>query len=124
MGRDGALRQLAADATDGIGEREQFRLALMGGFGLLKHGVEVAVPLSAQRLLAFLALHRHPAPRAHVAGGLWPDSTQACSAASLRSALWRLRRPGLPWSLRPALTWAWRTDWWWMHTRSRPRSAG
>jgi len=96
MGRDEALRWPLAEAGDGTGEPEPLRLTLMGGFGLLQQETEVALPLSAQRLLAFLAFHQHPALRVRVAGRLWPDSTQACSAASLRSALWRLRRPGLP----------------------------
>ena len=96
MGRDGAAHRLMAEAADRTGEPEQLRLILMGGFALLHQGTKVALPLSAQRLLAFLAFHQHPTLRVHVASSLWPDNPLACSAASLRSALWRLRRPGLP----------------------------
>src|SRR5438132_42570 len=51
-------------------------------------------PLTAQRLLAFLALHDRPLSRLFVAGSLWPDTAEVRSSANLRSALWRLRRPG------------------------------
>ncbi|MGH8905019.1 MAG: AfsR/SARP family transcriptional regulator [Egibacteraceae bacterium] len=96
MGLGVPLRHPTTSPADGASEPRRLRLALMGGFGLAQQDAEVVVPLSAQRLLAFLALHPHPVLRVHVAGSLWPDSTQAGSAASLRSALWRLRRPGLP----------------------------
>lgn len=72
------------------------RLVLIGGFTLICGDEVIALPLGAQRLLAFLALHRNPLLRSYVAGTLWPDSTGARSSACLRSALWRLRRPGLP----------------------------
>jgi DNA-binding SARP family transcriptional activator len=51
--------------------------------------------MSAQRLLAFVALHDHPLLRVFVAGSLWTDSSDVRAAASLRSSLWRLHRPGL-----------------------------
>ena len=73
-----------------------FRLALLGGFSFQHGDQRIALPLGAQRLLAFVALAPRPLPRAYVAGTLWPDSTDAQAAASLRSALWRLGRPGLP----------------------------
>jgi DNA-binding SARP family transcriptional activator len=72
------------------------RLVLIGEFSLTWHGETVALPPGAQRLLAFLALHRQPLQRSYVAGTLWPDSTGVRSSACLRSALWRLRRPGPP----------------------------
>jgi DNA-binding SARP family transcriptional activator len=71
-------------------------LVLIGGFSLTWHGKAVVLPLGAQRLLAFLALHRDPLQRSYVAGTLWPDSTGVRSSACLRSALWRLRRPQPP----------------------------
>ena len=52
------------------------------------------VPLSAQRLLAFVALHDCPLRRAYVAGTLWADVAEERATASLRSALWRLHRSG------------------------------
>lgn len=50
--------------------------------------------LSAQRLLAFLALHERALPRSCVAGSLWPDASEDHAAGNLRSTLWRLGRPG------------------------------
>src|SRR4051794_32959472 len=69
-------------------------LQLLDGFSLTCDGMPVAVPRSAQRLLAFLALHPHPLRRAHVAGSLWLDSPEERAHASLRSALWRLQAAG------------------------------
>ncbi|HXV32369.1 MAG TPA: BTAD domain-containing putative transcriptional regulator [Gaiellaceae bacterium] len=70
------------------------RLTLLDGFEL-RHGDEpVALPLGSQRLVAFLALHDRPLLRVHVAGALWLDATEERSCANLRSALWRLRKPG------------------------------
>lgn len=70
------------------------RLTLLGGFELVDDGAPVAVPMSAQRVIAFIALHDHPLQRAYVAGSLWLDSSEARAHANLRSALWRLGRPG------------------------------
>jgi DNA-binding SARP family transcriptional activator len=76
------------------GAPETFLLNLIGGFVLTYGGQPVSLALSAQRLLAFLALHRRPLLRSYVAGSLWPESSEARSSACLRSALWRLRCPG------------------------------
>jgi DNA-binding SARP family transcriptional activator len=56
----------------------------------------VALPLPAQRLLAFHALQSHLVLRGYVAGTLWPDSSEEHAAGSLRSALWRVRQLGVP----------------------------
>lgn len=73
-----------------------YGVRLLGGFEL-RHGEEaVPLPLSAQRVAAFLALHDRPLQRLHVAGTLWIDSTEEQANASLRTALWRLRRAGPP----------------------------
>jgi DNA-binding SARP family transcriptional activator len=69
-------------------------LGLLNGFELRQDGRIVRLPLSAQRLIAFLALHARPLRRLYVAGTLWLDSSQASANANLRTALWRLRRPG------------------------------
>jgi DNA-binding SARP family transcriptional activator len=84
---DNAARE---DARSG-----ELRLTLMGGFALNCAGRVICVPQSAQRLVAFLAIHPRVLARGYVAGSLWPDGTQARSFASLRSALWRLRRTGM-----------------------------
>jgi DNA-binding SARP family transcriptional activator len=54
----------------------------------------VPLPLSAQRLLALLALRDHPLLRVHVAGVLWLEATEERALGSLRSALWRVHQPG------------------------------
>jgi DNA-binding SARP family transcriptional activator len=78
-------------------EDEKFmnaRLQLLDCFSLSCDGRHISVPRSAQRLLAFLALHPHPLRRTHVAGSLWLDSPEERAYASLRSALWRLQQAG------------------------------
>jgi DNA-binding SARP family transcriptional activator len=70
------------------------QLALMGVFGLNVAGTAAVLPLSAQRLLAFLALEHKPLSRLYVAGHLWGDVAEERAAASLRSALWRVRQAG------------------------------
>jgi DNA-binding SARP family transcriptional activator len=52
----------------------------------------VTLPMSAQRLVAFLALRGRPLHRVHVAGMLWTDVTEENANACLRTTLWRLRR--------------------------------
>ena len=69
-------------------------LVLLDGFELRRGGRVVPVPMTVQRVLAFLALHDRPLPRSQVAGTLWLEVTEERATASLRSALWRLRRPG------------------------------
>jgi DNA-binding SARP family transcriptional activator len=68
------------------------RLTLLNGFELVCDGVTVPLPMSAQRLVAFLALHRRPALRAFVAGALWLETSEERAQANLRSTLWRLHR--------------------------------
>ncbi len=48
--------------------------------------------MSAQRLLAFLALHERPLQRVYVAGSLWSDRSEERANANLRTTLWRLQR--------------------------------
>ncbi len=67
-----------------------WRLRLMQGFELTREGRPVSLPVTAQRVLAFLAVTGRPLMREYVAGVLWPDSTEAHASGSLRSALWRL----------------------------------
>ena len=62
----------------------------MQAFAVQHDGAAVTLPHSAQRLLAFLALHDRPLLRPYVAGCLWTDAPEHRAAASLRSALWRL----------------------------------
>jgi DNA-binding SARP family transcriptional activator len=73
---------------------EHFTLTLLSGFELRQNGTSISLPLPSQRLLAFLALQGQPVLRPFVAGTLWLDSSEENAAASLRSALWRVRRRG------------------------------
>jgi DNA-binding SARP family transcriptional activator len=67
---------------------------MQGGFMLRRNGEIKRLPLSAQRVLAFLALHERPLLRVYVAGSLWPGSSDVRAAASLRTSVWRLHEPG------------------------------
>ena len=69
-------------------------LSLLNSFELRCDGEVVGLPISAQRLLAFLALHERPLLRPYVAGTLWLDANDERASASLRSSLWRLNRSG------------------------------
>lgn len=92
MGGDEGL--LVAAADDPGGTVAGVRLTLLNAFALECDGVAVQLPASAQRVLAFVALHEHPVRRPYVAGSLWLDSPEERAYANLRSALWRLRRFG------------------------------
>lgn len=48
--------------------------------------------MSAQRLVALLAVHDRPLMRSFVAGTLWLDTSEERAHANLRSTLWRLHR--------------------------------
>lgn len=69
-------------------------LQLLGGFHLQVDGQRVHLPRAEQRLLACLALAERPTARSRLAGRLWPDTAEPRAMARLRTALWRLRRPG------------------------------
>ena len=66
-----------------------YELRLLGGSGCWARRA-LDVPLSARRLLAFLAVNHRSMTRTFVAGTLWPDTTDVKAAANLRTALWRL----------------------------------
>jgi len=70
------------------------RLALLGSFERTVDGDTVTVSPNGQRVLAFLALQGPSLLRSYVAGSLWLDSPEERAGGSLRSALWRLNRPG------------------------------
>lgn len=67
------------------------RLSMLGGFELSPARAGVALPLAAQRVLAFVALQERPVQRAYVAGRLWLDASEQRANASLRTTLWRAR---------------------------------
>jgi DNA-binding SARP family transcriptional activator len=84
MMRSGAA--LSGEPSDAV------RLGLMRGFELDLRGRSIPLPVSAQRVVAFLALRARPTRRSHVAGMLWLNATEDRAMGNLRSALWRLRR--------------------------------
>jgi DNA-binding SARP family transcriptional activator len=69
----------------------RYELTLLGTFGCAREGRPVALPVSCQRLLAYLAL-AGAAGRSQAAGALWPDVPQARASSNLRTVLWRLRQ--------------------------------
>src|SRR4030081_1012632 len=76
------------------------RLSLFGGFWLDIGTERAQLPRHARRVLAYLALmssRTNDIDRRLLTERLWPDSPTDRSAASLRTALWRIRResPGL-----------------------------
>jgi DNA-binding SARP family transcriptional activator len=74
---------------------KSIELTLLGAFELHAERERIELPTSAQRLLAFLALHNHSLLRVYVAGKLWLDAPEERAYANLRSTLWRLNQPGL-----------------------------
>jgi DNA-binding SARP family transcriptional activator len=75
-------------------DRTETRLTLLNSFGVSCAGRIVQLPPSAQRVVAFVALHEHPLQRSYVAGCLWLRSPEERAQANLRSALWRIHRAG------------------------------
>ncbi len=80
---------------DGPTDTAPVTVCLLAGFSLRVCGASVSLSVNAQRLLTLMALQEGPVARLFVAGTLWPESTEERAGANLRSALWRLRRPGV-----------------------------
>jgi DNA-binding SARP family transcriptional activator len=72
------------------------RLRLLQGFQLQCAESDVDLPLSSQRVLAFLGMQLRPQTRSYVAATLWMNFDEERAGASLRSALWRINRCGHP----------------------------
>jgi DNA-binding SARP family transcriptional activator len=75
-----------------VPDESAIRLSLLNGFELSRNGVEIPLTRGPQHLIAYLALHERAIPKAHLAGVLWADVTDARALGNLRSALWRLRQ--------------------------------
>lgn len=69
-------------------------LSLLGTWRLVFEQGQHRLPMTGQRLVAFLSL-RGPTGRSQLAGSLWPDSSEEHAHGSLRSVLWRLHKTGL-----------------------------
>jgi DNA-binding SARP family transcriptional activator len=70
-----------------------FHLRLTGAFTLHRDGQPIHLSISAQRVVAFLALSDSPTLRSHMAGSFWPDVSEDRAMANLRSVIWRTRGP-------------------------------
>lgn len=68
-----------------------FRLRLLGGWGLRRGESQVALQLREQRVVALLGL-LGPQPRSTMVGLLWPESPEDRARSNLRTALLRIRR--------------------------------
>lgn len=70
---------------------------LLPAFAVIIRGDRVALPSSAQRIVAYAAVRGGHVARSAAAALLWPDLPSERAAASLRSTLWQLRRraPGV-----------------------------
>jgi len=79
------------DPTDGLSHLHA-QLQLLGVFSIVVEGRRITLPLSAQRVLAALALHLQERDRTVLGGMLYPDAHRNQVLASLRSALWRTKR--------------------------------
>jgi DNA-binding SARP family transcriptional activator len=91
-----AARRAVTASAGSVMASSGVRLELLNGFDLRHAGRPIRLPLSARRLLVFLALHDRALHRLYVAGSLWLDSSQEHANGNLRTALWRLRRPECP----------------------------
>lgn len=72
------------------------RLSLTDDFELVMDGEDVGLPHSVERVVAYLGLSSQPVHRMKLAGALWPDAPEVRAGRSLRTALWRLNRGGVP----------------------------
>jgi DNA-binding SARP family transcriptional activator len=70
------------------------RLDLLGGFRLRVAQRPMALPIHAQRVLAYLSVYGRDAvcTRATLGNRLWPESDGEHARASLRTSLWRIGR--------------------------------
>src|SRR5690349_15496051 len=82
--------------TSAAGNMNQpVKLTLLGGFFLQVAGENVALPRHSRRVLAYLSVDKpnnHGGERSMLSERLWPDVGEDRSRASLRTALWRIRR--------------------------------
>lgn len=88
---------MAPSASSDVGtvDNSYVELRLLGGFSLQISGTPIALPMHSRRVLAYLSLmhtQSFSCDRGVLAERLWPDAATDRSRASLRTALWRLRR--------------------------------
>ena len=90
----GRHRPVKPSVKAGIGLPPMLRVRLLGELQAEVDGAPVAMPAArrAWALLGWLALHPGEHARGAVAARFWPDVLDSSARASLRSALWELRR--------------------------------
>jgi DNA-binding SARP family transcriptional activator len=93
--KDEQAMNTCSRSPEGPSGRAGTQIQLLDSFRVLHDGQAVRLPMSAQRVIAFLAIRSHPMLRVHVAGSLWLDSPEERGFANLRSALWRIHRSGI-----------------------------
>ena len=70
-------------------------LQLLGSFDAVIAGRSTPLGVGSQRLLAYLGVSGRAIERRAIAGTLWPDKDSRRADANLRSAIWRIPKPGL-----------------------------
>ena len=83
-----------AEITPGRRSRSYLPPQIDRAFALRRVDEPIPLPISSQRLIAYLALSDGPTQRSHVAGTFWPDVGQDRAMANLRSVIWRVRGSG------------------------------
>jgi DNA-binding SARP family transcriptional activator len=80
-----------------LAECAVLHIELLHHFRVASDGPPLALGRSGERLVAYLALEDRSMTREHIAGALWPDTSQSRAAANLRRALCVVRHhaPGL-----------------------------
>ncbi|WP_433005194.1 AfsR/SARP family transcriptional regulator [Kribbella sp. CA-294648] len=95
VGEHMQFETVAAERPDQDAEptesQEAAKLRLLDGFRVIVDQQTLSIPLSARRVVAYVAL-RGRSSRAEVAGTLWPEVSDSKAQACLRTALWRLRQ--------------------------------
>jgi len=71
------------------------RITVLGSFGLTSDGASVPLSVDARRVVAYLAVHRRPQPRAGLAADLWPGVGAEAAARLLAEAVDAIDVPDL-----------------------------
>ena len=75
-----------------VAECAALQVELLNHFRVTADELPLALGRSGERLVAYLALEDRSLARSHIAGALWPDTSQSRAAANLRRALSVVRR--------------------------------
>lgn len=71
------------------------RITVLGAFSLTSDGAGVPLSVDSRRVVAYLAVHRRPQPRAGLAADLWPGVPAEAAARLLTEAVDGIDVPGL-----------------------------